>query len=400
MTMRLWILFIVLGVACKKDQYCEKRGWGFADLGGTTGTNGTCTNSPCDSGHNSPHTNVFPVNGLFSGSCNDDQMVLEKSSLSGAECDGFDLQLGSDSHSLVGVKGDKKCSGDKLKHASFRIGGPTKIATVTVVDVKKLTMGGVTYEAYKIVGSDGVSLCEFDEAMAFDGAIGSDPGKTEGSDCEFAGSATDGSDDDYVVALSGPIYNAIDASVLPYKDTDPEFFNLACVGDALAKTMFWNVERNETTAWMRLITARYYADGQPFTKKGLDVSLSGSGSDGSAGSASNLPIEAMWNSSGHAVCIQQPRLIDYVDQQKNMTPAQLPLCVQPYNCKPSRTHTGVNSDCGSDYGWEDELRLGSGSAALPDCSNPNAIPDVFATSYSDGAGGPAIFMRGRPQSAH
>jgi hypothetical protein len=392
MMRRWWIPLLALGCACKNDKLCPGPDVHLIQVGQFDPGDGNCTGAACDSAHNSPHTNLFPVNGLYSGKCNADRMKLEKKSLEGGHCKGkLDLKLGPDKQTIIGVDGDKQCGGSDLIGAEFEVGGPTKVAKVKIVDVKPITEGSNTYEGYKIaLKSDGSLLCGFDASMAFDAAVGSDPNHTPTACFGSDGSGDDGSDQDmYAIAMAGPIYSAIDASVL-YGSDAPKFFNLACSGDALAKTRFYDLSApgDETTAAMRMFTARYFANYEPFTKKGIQINIVGSGSDWGSGSDLGTDIEAYWDATGHAVCITTPRLIaSWVDQHAGMTPDQLPTCVQPTKCLGSGQIGGlgsgaVGSNCDSVPGWEDALRQsGSGSgSALPICGSDVPAGAVFSTS--------------------
>jgi ADYC domain len=392
------MILLAAGIACGAKHDHDKGGGGgsgVTTVGSGSGSATThrstcglempdvdgCTGPHCDGGGNSPHTNTFPINGLDSDQCNADYMVLVGGSLHGGGCgDGADLALDSTGHHIVGMRaGTTACQGSALEHAKFTVGGPTDTAELEIAKVKTSNIDGSDYEQYKIEYKH-QSVCKYAVSMDVDTHIGSG-GHTPVA-CDWPnGSAGDGSDDDlFVVAMGGPIFSSIDASVVSEPNNNPNFFNLACVGDALAKTMFWSLDDtvSNTVAALRMITARYF-DAQAFTKRGMFIDF------GSDGSAKGLPIEAEWNYAGSAVCIHQPRLLTYADEN-NIKPDQMPLCVQPPAC--------LATPCNTDKKYLTGLRGNTGGSAIPDCVG-SAGSDILYVSYggSDSGSGNTMLTR-------
>jgi hypothetical protein len=152
-----------------------------------------------------------------------------------------------------------------------------------------------------------------------------------------------GANDDLVVAMPGPVFNVNTAE--PIEHQDPAyFFNLACVGDALAKASFYKLtgDARDTKAALRMITANYC--GTRMTVRGMHIEWE-SFPPKPLGSTE---LEAEWDQDGNAICIGAPRLMDLRVEPKDtiFPPQQLSPELQPKGCKSAASPPGTcDKDC-------------------------------------------------------
>lgn len=309
--------------------------------------NGRCPPRDC----NSPIANGFPINGLAAtgeGVCNQQGTQLVPGSLSGGGCGrGADLMLspppdGYHGPVLVGKRdGVEVCAGQRLKDARFEIGSHNGASVLfTIEDVQQLEDDGP--EAYKItVGKQ--SACDPVVADSVRAELGlplfSEPLKVP----NYVPTARD----ELVIAVPGPLYDMVDRTI---PGTAWDWFNLACVGDALAKRSLYNLytedpgdedrdSKNETA--LKVITARYCGD-RAFTLRGAPFSAS---------PALTEELEALWH-EGRATCLEVPRLLTLTRDGEPVLPCDLPDEVQPDGCgegaccDPSEWVAALRDECG------------------------------------------------------
>ena len=322
--------------------------------------------------------NVFPINGLAAdGTCNNDQIQLMPGTLSGGHC-GSGASLGFDGHKLVGTNGPSDCHDKGLEGASFQIrsgmaGLPGVTLTITKVDDFKEE--GIKYQGYRIVNGNGNhTLCDYETAAQVLTDLGFPGGS--GSSCPPEGSSVGSAEPhaDMVVALPGPVYSQTTGA---QTDDGSGFFNLACAGDALAKTAFYQIDETPaiTTAALRMITARYGGSDQPFTIRGIPITVQ---QDLGTDDRAKLVPEALWDDTGKAMCLATPRLLSLPG-----APQSLPSCLQPTGC-PSGGCTS-----GSAYTQDLEAQLGIGSCG----SDFGSGSGVLFQSWTGGDGTSVLSRR-------
>jgi len=297
--------------------------------------------------------NTFPVNGLDAdGTCNGDRIQLMPGTLAGGHC-GSGASLRFDGHKLVGTNGARECRDKGLEGASFQVrsgmaGLP--VVTLTITNVDNFNEEGTEYQGYRIAnGSGSNTLCDYETATQVLTELGFPGGS--GSSCPPAGSSVGSAEphSDLVVALPGPIYSVTTGA---QTGDGSNFFNLACVGDALAKTAFYQIDDTPqvTTAALRMITARYGGSDQPFTIRGIPITVQ---QDGSAEkrTAKDDPVpEALWDDNGKAMCLATPRLLTIAG-----APQSIPSCLQTEACGSA----GCASGSAFTQGLEQQLGIGS-----------------------------------------
>jgi len=317
-----------------------------------------CT--PPDCFPNSSATNTFPINGLSmdgSGECNQAHIQLIPQSLTGGGCpSGADLTFDKPTGKLVGKRGGKTvCSGQALAGATFIVRSLSATAMFTIANVRNFQVQGTSYEGFRIE-SGGASMCEPAIAARVLHELGFGRGapKPVGGPAFVPDGFTPGFDDDLVIALGGPVFDQVQQIDRAIADTEGRFFNLACVGDALAKLtlnkLTFSTEELTETA-LKMITANYC--GRPLTVRGIEIE----------------PIvtdraathEASWHAR-KAGCIDTPRLMKTKVNGRPVAPQDLPPDLQPRGCFDEATGRGT---CDHN-GWITALRRQCG---VDTCAN-------------------------------
>ncbi|HEY4240458.1 MAG TPA: ADYC domain-containing protein [Kofleriaceae bacterium] len=345
-----------------------------------SGPSGPCTGLACGGGANSPFTNVFPVNGLDSaGTCNVDGIRLVPGSLVGGQCpDGATLAIDADGKALVGTKGGTMvCSGTDLKGAKFQVIA-SKAIDLSIADVRTTTKDDGNHTGYKIQYGN-KQVCDYNASVAALVAMGVKitPIAVEGPS---PAGYTPITDDELAIAMPGPIFSVRDGA----KTSDSAaFFNLACSGDALAKSMFYELASTayQTTAALRMITARYDQI-QPFTVRGMTVGFTPGLS--TLNPTTDPHVEAIWNADGGAACLATPRLLDLIDSKTNQKLTafdKLPEGLQPEGCL---SFLPGKFTCPSSTAWAKAVATQAGSS-LKSCIGIN-VPPHGLVSYVDAAG--------------
>lgn len=341
-----------------------------------------CTGLLCGGGGNSPFLNVFPLNGMnFGGSakCNLDAAQVIPGSLENRRCgENSDLGLSSDQTKLVGwTGGSASCAGKQLEGAQFTVRRGNSIVILKIAEVREHTSEGKTYEGYRIE-SEGQPVCSLGVARRVQRALrfGEDNVLND-APLEPGGYAPD-PDDDLAIVVGGPIFSVKTGA--PLNLSPSEFINLACVGDALAKTVFWDMHHNaqETTMALRMITANYC--GQPLTLRGMKIEF-----EELPDSRVPRKLEAKWGADGKALCIDNPRLIDFKDQGNQVVPPQkLPRYLQPSGC----VH-GEQGGC-DEAEWLQKLRA---QCHTPEPCSKISMDLVRLQSFTDNDGSKVIGSR-------
>ena len=352
-----------------------------------------CHGLNCGTGGNSPYTNIFPVNGLNStGKCNADRIQLVPGTLHGGGCpDATDLELETWHSRLVGRKGGTVvCAGAELAQAMFTVRTTAGSVELTIDEVRDFIEGPHAYEGYKIVRTHGgKSACDYDESLAILKDLGfSPPSAGSGSTQLTPDGYTPDPNEDLAVAIGGAVFDVNDASVLSH---DGQFFNLACAGDALAKTVFYELNDNEqrTKAALRMITAKYSSE-TSYTVRGMTIQwLPFHGSDNDASP------EAFWNADGKAMCIQKPRLLDLKVNGKQVKTEDLPRDLQPTGCA-STGSAALPGKC-NDTDWVAALKAESQVPAGPCPTTPPT--GAVLESWTDPQGRIILTPRGQPPKA-
>jgi hypothetical protein len=365
---------LMAGLACHKHPTPPKEALrtGSATVPTCRNFRTPCVGLTCGTGGNSAYTNVFPVNGLnAAGTCNGDEIQLLPDTLNGGRCgSGASLTFDTHDNTLVGKNGNDECRHDKLQGATFQVRSGQQglpVVTLTIAKVDHFNEEGVEYEGYRIVDAGGSnSLCDYTAAAQVLTELGF--GSGSGSACPPLGSSVGSAEPyaDLVAALPGPIYNQTDGSVIPSDGSG--FFNLACAQDALAKTAFYKINGSAgtTTAALRMITARYGGSNQPYTVRGIPITVQ----QDSTLDSSQLVPEAKWDDTGKAMCLSTPRLTTIAG-----APQSIPGCLDP---------TGSGSD------WTSKLRsqLGIGS-----CSDFGSSSGELFRSWTGGDGAAVLTYR-------
>lgn len=349
---------------------------------------------PCPG--NSPIVNAFPVNGLDGsglGACNPERVRVEPGTAGKPKkCADGSLEFMAATGTLVikNSKGDT-CAGSDLQDASFTVesaGGHVKltikdVAPIPYTDPNATT--GDTREGYRIVASSlgggsskDVSVCDTKRAGEVRKAIGLQPAIDDYSATYGSGSASgtgtgsgpDAKYTDYVIAVPGPLYSN---NVKPIA-AGPNFFNLACATDALAKRTRDKITKpsdgpfKQYTA-LRLITADYC--NKPRTSKGMKFHYD-VGNNGGSGSGSGNP-ESWWTAGG-ARCLQSPRLEEKGSDFMNV---YLGSALIPAGCGSDHGH----EKCKTWYDWKAQV--------LWECAHPDSGDDVVTILDSCSGSGSA-----------
>ena len=354
------------------------------------------TREPCQGlscgGGNSPYTNLFPVNGLSStGACNSDEIQLMPGSLHGAGCgDDATLEMYESENSettdqrqprLVGTrKGEVVCEHGRLKGASFTIRSGGATVDLTIDDFKQITEGMHSFEAYRIThaGKD-TSVCDYDESLAILKELGFNP--TARPKMAPPAPNKKGSNEDFVVAMAGPIYNVTDANVIHGEEGG--FFNLACADDALAKTAFFDLRDHEKAA-LRMITAKY-ASKRSYTVRGMVIDWRDFHTTDQP-----PPTEALWAADGKVLCLEHPRLLDMKVNGQNVAAEQLPA--QPNGCA-SGSEAGLPGICNQQQ-WLANLQKEANVAGKACASVPHG--SYVLQSWSDPNGKLILTPKNQP----
>lgn len=266
-------------------------------------------------GENSPEVNTFPINGLRSdGECNFQGVQLLPGSLSGGKgdaCNGSTLEIRN--NQLVGLRsnGTIACDKQQLEGASFTLQSwrkdpngsgkltlPIKIASVS--PYRKPDNGEVR-TAYRMIAAGG-SLCDphfANEARKLLGLAVSDmptPPATE---------------HDVLIPVFSELYDKLGFPLMSiaWARKSPEWLNLACVDDALAKRSLYDLytdSMEHSRSALMMLVANYCGQ-RHVTKRGakLDWRLfDGKNEPTPCGVG---PLEAIWRPEG-AVCVSKLRL--------------------------------------------------------------------------------------------
>lgn len=288
-----------------------------------------------------------PINGLSvdgSGQCNTAGIQLVPRSLAGGSCpSGTSLTLDTTGRRLVGVRsGRVVCERDQLAGATFAVRSASATLSLAIANVRRFTVDRETFEGYRIE-SGGASTC--DPAVADRVVLELGPGAGTGPAIRPRFPAVDGfhpgSHDDLVIAVPGPVY---DDRERPVPGSGAGYFNLACVGDALAKRSLYHLytsddDRNETA--LKMLTANYC--GRSFTLRGAQIEWITLGGRWSH--------EAGWQ-KGNAQCLDMPRLMMLEVGGARVSPEDLPGELQPHGCEPT---AGGRGTCDRPA-WIDALR--------------------------------------------
>jgi hypothetical protein len=299
-------------------------------------------------GGNSPYTNIFPINGVSAdgnGACNADGIQVMPGSLEGCPEPHSDLVLDDTGTRLIGKKhGRITCEGERLEHATFQVRSPTHGVTLQISRFRQFNDDGpyhLRHEGYQIT-HDGNQLCDLEKARGALKSLGfNEPPEHYAPHVPHG--YHPGPNDDLVVAMPGPVFNVNTAE--PIKHPDPaNFFNLACVGDALAKASFYKLtgDARDTKAALRMITANYC--GRRMTVRGMHIEWQSFPPK----PLESTELEAEWDQDGKAICIGTPRLMDLrVDPGDGMlAPQELSPELQPKGCESKASPSGkCDKDC-------------------------------------------------------
>jgi hypothetical protein len=321
------------------------------------------------------------------GTCNADNIQLIPGSLEGGECiEGSDLALDQTGTKLIGRKhGQITCSGQALVKAYFLVASSSGQLRLMIDEVKLFTddtPGHKQHEGYRIT-SLGRSTCDLDGARNVWQNLGFHMPNVSALGSYTAGDYKKETNEDFVVAVAGPIFNPTSAEPIP--GLDPGMFNLACTGDALAKASFFGLVRDAqyTKAALRMITANYC--GTRLTVRGMPLEW-----ESPPGSDEPRDTEAKWDHDGVALCIDHPRLAVVTVQSggKNVPLQQLPPDLQARGCRPDPQQPGR---CDQKK-WIKHLQNQCDLPDLPDsCSQVTDLTRVRFTSFVDQAGKHVVF---------
>lgn len=296
---------------------------------------GPCTGIACGGG-NSPFTNIFPVNGVSAnGACNADGIQLIPGSLESRQCGpGFDLTFETDSTTgtakLIGTKpGHPPCKGPALENATFFVRSPWRRLQLTIDKVEQFPdEAHGQHEGYRITGNRH-STCDLAGARQVLQDLGFRvPAAEEPPESYIAGGYVHQASEDLVIAMPGPIFHPHTAEPIPGLDLG--MFNLACAGDALAKTNFYGLGRNAqfAKAALRMFTANYC--GTRLTVRGMQIEW-----EVSPTAKGERETEAWWDQDGRAICIEHPRLAELpvMSAGARVSLYELPQDLQACGCK-------------------------------------------------------------------
>jgi hypothetical protein len=344
-----------------------------------------CTGAKC-SGGNSPFTNVFPINGLSANGnalCNPDNIQLMPASLAGGGCgSGSTLDI-DDSDSGARLIGRRRgsgspCEGSQLAGASFVVRSASAALRLTIAKVETVEQNGHSYEGYLITDPDGEDLCQYSVARSILTQLGFKKEQPDSESHIRPDGAKPEEHDDFVIAMGGPLFDANTSKPL-ISNVSKKFFNLACVGDALAQTYFLQDnlklqgDMQATSAVLHMITANYC--GYRMTIRGMKFAFQTSGPAPQAVEADS-GIEAQWGRNGKALCIGTPRLTTLKEDGKPFQPQDLPASLQPDGCKSKQA-----GKCNTEQ-WIAKLRS---QCKVPVCPD-SPTQQVFITSWVESTG--------------
>ncbi|MEP6859354.1 MAG: hypothetical protein ABJE66_01965 [Deltaproteobacteria bacterium] len=278
----------------------------------TAYVDGGCT-PPCPG--NSPIVNSFPINGLDPagiGTCNPEHIRIDPGNAGKpVKCPNGSVEYSAATGTLV-IKNPSggTCAGSDLVGASFVARTESGHVTLTIKDVITIPAGLATKEAYRIVASipgsppstADLSVCDSTRAGQVRGEIGLGPNIGEYKVTRPGWTPPPPPDHwDYVIALPGPLYSNM---VQPIASSDG-FFNLACVGNSLAKLTVEAITlptdgAPTQYAALRMMTGTYC--NVPRTMAGMYITHVRGTSGAGSGSA-----ETDWSAAG-AACLEAPRL--------------------------------------------------------------------------------------------
>jgi hypothetical protein len=250
-------------------------------------------------GANSALINAFPVNGLRpDGECSPEQIQLVPGSLDGA-CAGATLDMQGDK--LIGraLDGSLKCEGIALKGTTFEVRSHDGHERIEITDVTEYTApNNEKHAAYHM---------EWVKNGTRHGLCSKDGQKLRK---ELNVPAMKGWEDlpaptaDLVIVVNSELYDKFGKFVPvdpSWKVQKPEWMNLACVDDGLAKREVFHLHTADVTrsrAALRMWTADY-CGALPATMRGELIAW-----ENTAG----LETEAQWTENG-ASCLPAPRIL-------------------------------------------------------------------------------------------
>src|SRR3569623_1928082 len=272
---------------------------------------GGCT-PPCPS--NSPIVNSFPINGLDPagiGTCNPEHVRIDPGNAGKpVKCPNGSVQYSATTGTLV-IKhpAGATCAGTDLIGASFTARTDSGNVKLTIKDVITIPVGSATKEAYRIVASipgstpsaADLSVCDSTRAGQTRAEMGLPPNiGTYSATSPTWTPPPPPPHRDFVIALPGPLYTNTVQTIA----SSDGFFNLACVGNSLAKLTVEGVTlpTDGTTtqyAALRMMTDTFC--NVPRTTAGMNLHYSRG-----LGSGSGV-LEAEWTAAG-ATCLEDPRL--------------------------------------------------------------------------------------------
>lgn len=340
------VVVVVAGAGCARPAYTEVRPVPEVTCKEWQGHTQTVGCFPPNCIGNSPAANTFPINGLSaggSGACNASGLQLVPGSLAGGGCpSGTSLTIDATGKRLVGTRsGAVVCERDQLAGATFAIRSASATLSLAIANVRRFTVDRETFEGYRIE-SGGAPAC--DPAVADRVVLELGPGAGAAAprpQRPVVDGYQPGRNDDLVIAVAGPVYDDGDR---PVPGSGAGTFNLACVGDALAKRSLYHLyssddDRNETA--LKMLTANYC--GRSFTLRGAQIEW--------------FTLEGRWLHEagwlhGTAQCIDTPRLMMLEVGGSRISPEDLPGELQPHGCEPT---AGGRGTC-DQQAWIDALR--------------------------------------------
>lgn len=304
---------------------------------------------PNECGHNSPVANTFPINGFTTtpGGCNPEQVQIVPKSLRGGAC-GSGGDLGTDHGELVGKRNGKPvCRGQQLTGATFIVRSTlpsdpkvaqknTSSLTLTIANVRSFEVEDQNqtlqwHTGYRIEAA-GRSLCDASAAQDVRRELHL---RSRELGAETTATYVPDPAEDLVVPVTGELYGPNDELL---DKAGEDFFTLACVGDAIAKTTFYDLRiaggGRKNQSGLRMVTANYCGKHQ-YTMRGVMIDWTRE--------QRTLEVEAAW-SDGKAACITTGRLTrlrpdNDPDVTHHVDPRTLPDSLQPDGCKRKPTES-------------------------------------------------------------
>ena len=224
------------------------------------------------------------------------------------------------------------------------------------------TGGSIEHEGYRIeAGGDSACVPEVAERVRRQLGLVGEARDRASPPPLVANGYTFGPDDDLVLPVGEPLYDFREQVL---RGLPGRWFNLACVGDALAKQRLHglhvqgNEEANLTA--LRMITANYC--GKAYTVRGMQI-------EWLRGDTHSFIREADWF-GGKAICIETPRLMG----SQGFPVSQLPVDLQPADCRDQVCDQGA---------WTKALLA---ECNLPHCTDITEPRDVSFSSFLGGDG--------------